>query len=198
MRGTGSTDYEIDDTFVPEERSSFLFHGQRFDDAPVFRLPTTFFGVALAAVALGIARGAIEAFVALAVEKRPVLSANTLAERTSAQHDLARAEAMVDSSRASLRDAVVQMWEKVLRGDEVDLAMRARVRRSQTFAAESAAAAVALLYRAAGGSALYESCPLERAFRDVNAALGHVTLQRGITEDAGRVRLGLKPLSPLF
>jgi hypothetical protein len=63
---------------------------------------------------------------------------------------------------------------------------------------DSAAQAVALLYRAAGGSSLYERCPLERCFRDVNAALGHVTLQRGILEDAGRVRLGLRPNGPLF
>jgi len=34
--------------------------------------------------------------------------------------------------------------------------------------------------------------------RDVNAALGHVTLGRGLLEDAGRVRLGLRPQSPLF
>jgi alkylation response protein AidB-like acyl-CoA dehydrogenase len=198
MRGTGSTDYEIHDVFVPQERSFFMFFSERFDDAPVFRLPPTFFGVALAGVALGIARGAIEAFVELALEKRPIMSTSPLSERVSAQHDLARAEAMVESSRDYLEAALARMWETVLRGDEVDLAQRALVRRAQTHAAENAAQAVALLHRAAGGSSLYERCPLERAFRDVNATLGHVTLQRGMTEDAGRVRLGLKPLGPLF
>jgi alkylation response protein AidB-like acyl-CoA dehydrogenase len=76
--------------------------------------------------------------------------------------------------------------------------LRAKVRRAQVHAAESAAEAVALLYRSAGGSSLYESCPIERCFRDVNAALGHTTLQRGMLEDAGRVRFGMRPLGPIF
>ena len=37
-----------------------------------------------------------------------------------------------------------------------------------------------------------------RCFRDVHATLGHVMLGRGILEDAGRVRVGLRAQSPLF
>jgi alkylation response protein AidB-like acyl-CoA dehydrogenase len=198
LRGTGSTDFTIDDLFVPTERSFLMFVGQRYNDAAIFRLPTTFFGIALAAVALGIARGAIEAFVELATEKRPLMSPNLLRDRPAAQYDVAKAEALVESSREHLYDGIARMWAKVVAREEVDLSLRARIRRAQNHAAESAAQAVTLLYRAAGGSSLYERCPLERAFRDVNAALGHVTLQRGILEDAGRVRLGLKPTGPLF
>ncbi len=58
--------------------------------------------------------------------------------------------------------------------------------------------AVALVYRARGGSSLFERCPLERCFRDVNAALAHITLQRGILEGAGRARPGLRPTGSLF
>lgn len=198
LRGTGSTDFAIDDLFVPSERSFLMFMGERLHDAAIFRLPTTFFGVALATVALGIARGAVEAFVELALEKRPLMSPNLLRERPSAQYDVAKAEAQVDSSREYLFAAVHEMWETVVAREDVALPLRAKVRRAQNHAADSAAQAVALLYRAAGGSSLYERCPLERCFRDVNAALGHVTLQRGILEDAGRVRLGLRPNGPLF
>jgi alkylation response protein AidB-like acyl-CoA dehydrogenase len=126
------------------------------------------------------------------------MSPNLLRERPSAQYDVGKAEALVDSCRDYLFSAVEEMWACVVSGREVDLPLRAKVRRAQTHAAESAAQAVGLLARAAGGSSLYESCPLERAFRDVNAVLGHVTVQRGMLEDAGRVSLGLKPAGPLF
>jgi alkylation response protein AidB-like acyl-CoA dehydrogenase len=198
LRGTGSTDFTIDDLFVPNERSFLMFAGERFSAAEIFGLPSTFFGVALATVALGIARGAIEAFVELATAKRPMMSSRCLNERPSAQYDVAKAEALVESSRDYLFEGVRQMWAKVVARENVELPLRSRVRRAQNHGAESAAQAVALLYRAAGGSSLYEHCPLERCFRDVNAALGHITLQRGMLEDAGRVSLGLKPLGPIF
>jgi alkylation response protein AidB-like acyl-CoA dehydrogenase len=127
-----------------------------------------------------------------------MMSQSLLRERPSVQYDVAKAEALVESSRECLFEAVEAMWAKVLAREDVDLTLRARVRRAQNHGAESAAQAVTLLYRAGGGSSLYERCPLERCFRDVNAALGHVTLQRGLLEDAGRVRLGLKPNGPLF
>ncbi|MEX2206202.1 MAG: hypothetical protein WEF50_08250 [Myxococcota bacterium] len=50
LRGTGSTDFTIDDLFVPNERSFLMFAGPRLNDAPIFGLPSTFFGVALASV----------------------------------------------------------------------------------------------------------------------------------------------------
>lgn len=198
LRGTGSTDFTIDDLFVPNERSFLMFLGSCIYDADVFRLPSTFFGCALATVALGVARAAVEAFVELATEKRPIMSPNLLRDRTAAQYDVAKAEAMVDSSREYLFASIEEMWRTVVARREVELPLRAKIRRAQNHAAESAAEAVTRLYRAAGGTALYERSPLERCFRDVNAALGHVTLQRGILEDAGRVRLGLRPSGPIF
>ena len=51
---------------------------------------------------------------------------------------------------------------------------------------------------AAGASALYEQCPLERAHRDLHAAMQHVILQDVWLEDAGRVALGTPPLAPMF
>ena len=65
-------------------------------------------------------------------------------------------------------------------------------------AVESSLEAVQLCYSAAGGSALFENEPFERALRDVNAAAAHLVLQREMMEDAGRVALGLPPLLGMF
>jgi hypothetical protein len=63
-------------------------------------------------------------------------------------------------------------------GESASLATRARLRRSVAHAAECAIEAVQLCYRAAGGTAIYESAPFERALRDVNAAATHITTRK--------------------
>jgi len=54
------------------------------------------------------------------------------------------------------------------------------------------------MYEAAGTSALYIDCPIERAHRDIYAAMQHVQLAPMWLEGAGRVRLGLTPQTPFF
>jgi indole-3-acetate monooxygenase len=76
--------------------------------------------------------------------------------------------------------------------------MKARVRRACAHATECAVEAVDLCYRAACGSAVFESAPFERALRDAHAAASHITLRQTMMEEAGRVAFGLRPRSPLF
>ena len=57
---------------------------------------------------------------------------------------------------------------------------------------------VTSMYEAAGTSALYIDCPIERAHRDIYAVMQHVQLTPIWLEDAGRVRLGLPPQHPFF
>ena len=57
MRGTGSTEVEIDDVFVPQDRIFSLIGAQPKHPSPLYRLPPSFFGFGLSAVPLGVARG---------------------------------------------------------------------------------------------------------------------------------------------
>lgn len=105
---------------------------------------------------------------------------------------------MIESNRLSVKDSFRALWEKVVAGESVPLEMRARLRRSIAYATECAVEAVQLCYSAAGGTAIYESAPFERALRDVNAAATHMTTRRIMMEEAGRVVFGLPPRTPLF
>jgi alkylation response protein AidB-like acyl-CoA dehydrogenase len=111
---------------------------------------------------------------------------------------VAKAEAMIEANALAVKEAFRALWAKVVAREPVPLATRARVRRSVAYAAESAVEAVQLCYRAAGGTAIYESAPFERALRDVNAAASHITTRRVMMEEAGRVTFGLPPRTPLF
>ncbi len=198
MRGTGSTEYEIDGLFIPEDMTFQMFKSEPRHSASVFRLPGAFFGAAIAVVALGIAQGAADALKQLAVNKRPHPGRPSLRDHASAQYAVAKAEALTESGRLYLRDAVADIWRNILAGNPVELAQRARARRACVHAAEASVEAVDLCCLAAGGHAIFQGQPFERALRDVRAAAAHLMLQRSAMEDVGRVTFGLDPLSPVF
>jgi indole-3-acetate monooxygenase len=198
MRGTGSTEFEMRDLFVPAEHGLILFGGAPLHPDPLYRLPTSFFGFALTAVPLGIARGAVAALKDLAARKKPVPPRPGLADKPATQYAVGKAEAMVEAARAGAREAFSLLWAEVRETGEASMASRARLRRACVHAVETSRDAVELCYRAAGGSALFENEPFERALRDVHATAGHLVFQQEMMEDAGRVALGLPPLLGIF
>jgi len=198
LRGTGSTEYEVDDLFVPSDMTFRVFLDEPKHPAPVFRLPGAFFGSAVASVALGIGHGATEGLKQLAVIKGGSSGGNPLRQQAYAQYAVAKAEALVESAKLYLDDAIEAIWCSILAGREIEPAQRKRARRACVQAAEASAEAVDLCCRAAGGHALFESQPFGRALRDVRAAIAQITLQRAAMEDAGRAAFGLEPLSPVF
>lgn len=95
LQGTGSTDFQVTDVFVPEDRIVRDFDNAR-DDFPIFRFPG--FGLlamGIAAVALGTARGAMDDFLEIAGAKVPSGGRNPLASKSMAHRDAARAEAAI-------------------------------------------------------------------------------------------------------
>ena len=116
-----------------------------------------------------------------------------LGDQPSAQAALGRAEALVRAARAGLFDALHQQWEEAAGGSPPSTATRALMRLSSAYCAEACAAAVDLVYRAAGTSAIFEDGPIARCFRDVHAATQHVGLSGGNYEHAGRVLFGREP-----
>jgi hypothetical protein len=54
------------------------------------------------------------------------------------------------------------------------------------------------MHAAAGTTALYVDCPLERSIRDLLTMERHIAAQPVWLEDAGRVLLGHEPINPLF
>jgi alkylation response protein AidB-like acyl-CoA dehydrogenase len=199
LRGTGSSDFQVSDLFVPEERSLSAFAPTRIQPATLYAIPQiTTFAASLPCVSLGIARAAIDAFTDLAEGKTPMGSVSRLREKSIAQSDLGRAEAHLRSGRAFLLDAMQEIWDEAAAGRTATLRQRAIARLAAAKAAEASAQAVDLLYNAAGGTALFESNPLERCFRDVHATTQHIGTQAANFELAGRVLLGLDPGTARF
>ena len=82
--------------------------------------------------------------------------------------------------------------------EELAWADAARLWGGAVHTAKVAKTVVTSMYEAAGTSALYIDCPIERAHRDIHAVAQHTVLGHGRLEDAGRVHLGLNPSFRLF
>jgi alkylation response protein AidB-like acyl-CoA dehydrogenase len=90
LRGTGSHDYSVANLFVPDEQTFPAFSAVARQPGRLYNGPfITLFAATVAAPALGIARGAIDAAIELATKKTPTGSASLLQERPIAQAGIA-------------------------------------------------------------------------------------------------------------
>ena len=154
--------------------------------------------MAHAALGLGIARVAIDEFIALAGGKQATWHASEgrLAARTTIQAKVAKAEALVGAGRAYVREATRDTWETVSRGEPPSPSQRATFRLAIAEAMANAVEAVDLMYSIGGATSIYATSRLDRCLRDVHTAAAHVWVAPDTYELAGRLFLGLDPGSP--
>ncbi len=186
---SGSHDVEVSDAFVPEGRWLSLATPS-YIDTPLFRFPiVSTFPPCVAAVGLGIARAAFDCFTELATAKVPFGGTTPLRERGSAQIDVSQAEALIAGSMSYIRETVNTLWETVKHGNPASDDERRRVRLAGISAAANAARAVDLLYNAAGATAIAQSCPLQRYFRDVHVVTQHIHVSHAGLQRMGKLLL---------
>ena len=191
MRGTGSHHFRVDDVFVPTDRTFRPLVDHPSIDEPIVRIPPpSVIPLLISSVALGIARGALDDVVALAVEKVPLLSPTPLATDPVFHLDLATADTELRAARALVYEVADEVWAAALAGDELSMDLRARVRAAGVWCAARAAAVVDTAYRSGGGSSLYADSPLQRRLRDIHALTQHFLVRRNTMVIAGAVLAG--------
>jgi len=199
LRGSGSHDVELRDVFVPERFVTRVMSERLRESGPLFRLPAfTRLAYNKIGVATGIARGALDAFVALASERVPRGMRAPLRERPFAQSSYAEAETRLRSARAFAFEAIEEAWQEVLAGRSPTTRQRALVQLACSQAVAASARAVELIHAAAGTSANALGSPLERRMRDVHVVGQHITVSPALIEPAARALLGLESGSPFF
>ena len=199
LAGTASHHIRVDDVLVPAERTFSLQHGEPCVDATVAHIsPPSLYSTCLAALALGIALGAIDDIVALAETKVPLLAGAPLATNPTFQLDLANADTELRAARALVYDSAESMWATAESGLELTLQQRARLRAGAVWATERAVSVVETAYRAGGGTAIYADCPLQRRLRDIHALTQHFLVRRDTLVTAGAVLAGQPVDVPVF
>ena len=199
LRGTGSCDFELHDVFVPAAHVHPLLDLTPSDPGLVYRMPPlSVFAWTISAVPLGIARGAIDAFVELASRKTSLGTSTLLRDRELVQMTVGRAEAMHRAARAFLVDAMTELMEATDGGDERLVKARTAFRLAATFAAENATHIVEMLAAGAGSPSILETCRLERAVRDAHAAARHIAMSPNNYIVGGKLALGLDTSTARF
>jgi 3-hydroxy-9,10-secoandrosta-1,3,5(10)-triene-9,17-dione monooxygenase len=181
LKGTGSKTITVNDAFIPERRTILNADmdagrapGTRLHEHPMYgAIPWANFTSAMAAPAVGVARGFLAAFEDRLRAKSTTIddgSAINMARyaEASAELDAVHALTLQDARRLSCVPAA-----------EVSEEDRARCRRDEAFTAQRARKAINTLYEECGGGALFRSSDFQRLWRDVNAAAAH----RGLAWD---------------
>ncbi len=192
LRGTGSCHFSVDDVFVPDAWTHPFVGATPRVDGVTYRLPpVSAFGWTVATVPLGIAEGAIRSFVEVAAGKGRGEGAPLLRTRETIQAMVGRLRAMHGAARAFLIQSMTDlMAAQDVGGDHLDRA-RARLRTSYAHAAETAIQIAQTLQLELGALSIFETFPLERATRDINAAAKHIAMNPNLYALAGRLELGL-------
>jgi alkylation response protein AidB-like acyl-CoA dehydrogenase len=192
LRGTGSLTIAVDGLFVPQERTAVLGRDPLREHGPLYRLPYASLAAAgFSAVAMGIARGALDAFVDLAAAKTPRGARQTLREDAVVQAQVSQAEAALRSARAFLHQTAGESYTTVRAGRDLTAGQRALLRLAATYGIHQAAGVVDTVYLAAGATAIFTSQGFERRFRDVHAVTQQTQARPVHFQAVGRYFLGL-------
>jgi indole-3-acetate monooxygenase len=200
LRGSGSHTVRATGAVVPEKwRGVELVSLPALYDNPVFRIPIPLrLSYNKVAVALGVARGALEAFRDLANNKIPFLSAAKLAERPIAQHRMGEMEAKYRAARAYVMEAMSEVEDELRAGaDSPGARTTQNARLACTHGANACMEVVDVLHNTAGTSGMQMASPLERKLRDAHGCATHRWVAHPLFTDLGAILLG-HPASPEF
>jgi alkylation response protein AidB-like acyl-CoA dehydrogenase len=191
MRATGTHHFAVNDVFVPAHRTVLSATAPLRERGPLYKIPRTLcFASGDAAVALGMARSCLTAFMELAGSKTPRTSPGLLREQSMTQVNVGQAEAALRTGRAFLMEAVRDIWNAAL-NDAVTLDERANLRLATTHGIRLASQVIDTVYNAAGATAVYEDNLLQRHFQDIHVITQHLQGRLAHYEMVGRYWLGL-------
>jgi len=199
LRATGSFDWTVDDVFLPERRV-MVHAGVPLDNqwkrwsGVSYQLPAqAWVGPHHSAVITGIARAGIEALIELAGDKTPRGRTARLCDDPQVQDAVGRADTILNAGRAYRRATITEVWNTVAGGEETTLEQRARCRLAAAYAADSARAAMDLMFRHGGSTSYRRESRLAECWRDLHVVGQAVTLMPEWYPMGGRALLHMDP-----
>lgn len=191
LRGTGSGDFEVHGVFVPEHRTLNIFTSEPAARDPQFVAPVLQFALHMAAVAVGIAHGALQDVTALALkDKRRLYAGHALAQSDAFAQRLGWAETHTRAARATLAHEAAQLWGRICDAPEHAASHLPHVAATVHWVTRACVEVVDACFEAAGSSALFDHSPLQRRFRDVHTLAQHAGTSAVWAQRLGELRLG--------
>jgi alkylation response protein AidB-like acyl-CoA dehydrogenase len=196
MRGTGSTDFAVEDLFVPDLLTVSigpLRNPAPGFEGPLFRMLPFTAVLCEATVSVGVAAAMVDQATELCKTKTPAYNVTPLREQQLAQFLMGKAKSRVEASRDTLYRAAEAGYDDVASsGTTLSVDAKIRLQLAASFAAEACAEAVRLVSDAIGTSSIRTTQPFERHFRDAHTLLQHSSKSSPRYGSAGRLMFGLE------
>jgi 3-hydroxy-9,10-secoandrosta-1,3,5(10)-triene-9,17-dione monooxygenase len=182
LRGTGSNDIVVEETFVPEaftlsmgDTGRCFGPGQEQNPSDLYKLPFhSIFTGTITTPIIGMAMGAYAEHVEMQNKRvRAAYAGEKASLDPFAAVRIARASSDIDAAWALLVNNIREEQAHVAAGEKIPLRLRLKVRRDQVLGTQRAIDALDSLFEASGGRALAEGTYLQRAWRDAHAGRVH-------------------------
>jgi indole-3-acetate monooxygenase len=202
LRATGSCDFSIEDAFVPQDMTCPLmdvFRGNAVTGGPLLRLGIPAIVAPFhIAIALGIARRALDEIRTQAIEKGRGLPPSLLHTQPHFQFALGKAEIELASVRAFALKFMSDLFAEAQVHGTPPPPRQAEARAAATYVTEVAQRVTGVAFQAAGGGALFDDNPLQRCYRDVLAAGQHFAVSQTSYQALGQFKLNQPDANPML
>jgi alkylation response protein AidB-like acyl-CoA dehydrogenase len=198
LTGTGSHHVVLDNVEVPAAETFDLFGGKSAVAGPLASDVMSFNASFHAAVAVGIAAGAMADLVAMANSgRRQLFAATELKDSPVFQHEIGRLDAELRAARALTRIQVEEQWSRALAGTLDSKADLAEGLQGSAWVHAACTNVVSGCYTLGGSSSIMNASALQRRLRDIHAARQHFFAQERFYGAAGKNALGFPPVDPI-
>jgi len=196
MRGSGSSDYRVENVWVPAARMASSIEQTELRHLPIYRYPKfALLALPIGAITLGMARASINEVIKIANQKTPQGSRRTLAHRPGLHRDIGVADSKLSAAREYLYALSEEVWQHC-QTKEPTVQQRQKLRAANVHAVNTAVDVIDKMYTLVGGTSVFETSCLQQHFRDVHVATQHMMVGEPVMELAGRVLLGLDDVAP--
>ncbi len=184
MRATSSKTVRCKDLFVPAHRTVSMYlarDGHAWPGLAVHRNPhykvpiSALGGHGLGACMVGNARAALEIAVDLVKTRSTSYTGARMRDFQAVQLRIGSAGAKIDAAWLLMRNDCLEAQRVYEEGGTLDVETRLRYKRNAAQAARWCVEAVDALHEMAGANGIYDAYPLQRVFRDMRAAAGHIS-----------------------
>jgi 3-hydroxy-9,10-secoandrosta-1,3,5(10)-triene-9,17-dione monooxygenase len=205
LRGTGSKDVVVAGAFIPEHRThriTDVYHGIDpgfvVNDRPYYRLPWRLvFATTIAAPAIGVAAGAVDAFIAANRSRVSAYGGPAVAQNPALLRPLAHALTEVDEARTRVQATWTEFQSRLETGQGIAYERRAQCLYELAYAHTRCSGAIYDLMGVNGGRTMREDAALQRYFRDLLAMRNHPAANLEFSAALyAQAKLGVEP--PLF
>ena len=190
LKGTGSHHIALRDTVVSAANLFDLVNGAPCLPGPLYQAVPQLLPLLHGASSVGIAEGALDELVELANTGRQQLQAAVpMRHSETFQGELGRIAAELRAARAFLEVQAASHWSHALAGTLKNEALLTQVTQTAIWLATTCVRATDACFALGGGSALYDTSPLQRRLRDLHTSAQHYGVQQRHYVKAGKLLL---------